>query len=561
MKSVLNEDALSTISEIIKKEREERKKQQKENGRKYIGTSISKYVNNLTMSFPMMCDSSVPADTATMINIANEHYVAELLKQMFQSMSIKGDDAIEILSSFYKGLNPRGMSAEDMVEFLDRLVDEKLLGESSKSDITIEKAKIRDFLNESVKYLSTPQKLFPVESFSENSVNDFKYYGKYDRIVKEATTRRQSNNDNRPVDTGNDARNSANAAYNKEVRSRNQETRAQREEERRAKQEKDRQADRDRARKYEDEDRARRQGFENNDEIRRQNDEIRKQNDEIRKQAEEARKAEKRAEEKAKRAEEAERAQRDKARREEEVEDRLRDQLQRTADSNNRLNKDILLNNRDIKKQNQMPPTLIQINFVDVVNDGVKIEKSFLAGVKSRLIAVDPSEFVERFGNNATRTKGGKLFNFIKWQTGEISIAKSLAKLFGEMAKDARKNAQDKGASRMWDLLKARSTKNKVNAATRSSNDATSITGIILAQETVNYLRTSYDFDLERPKNAKDIMDAFNLMSIFIADEANEVVKFIYDGNGDYEFLSYGALSKETRERDYKKAINILNQR
>lgn len=535
MKSVLNEDVISTISDMIKIER----KKQEKNGRKYIGTSISKYVNNLTMSFPMMCDSSVPADTATMINIANEHYVAELLKQMFQSMSIKGDDAIEILGSFYKGLNPNGMSAEDMVKYLDNLVDDYLIGES-KSDIAIEKAKIRDFLNESVKYLSTPQKLFPVESFSENSVNDFRYYGKYDRIVKEATTRRQSNDDNRSVDTGDKDLNSANAAYNKEVRSRNQETRAQREEERRAKQERDRQADRVRAQKYEDEDRARRQGFENNDE---------------------ARKAEKRDEERARREEEAERAQRDKARRDEEIEDRMRDQLQRTADSNNRLNRDILLNNRDIKKQNQMPPTLIQINFVDVVNNGVKIEKSFLAGVKSRLIAVDPSEFVERFGDRATRTKGGKLFNFIKWQTGEISIAKSLAKLFADMSKDARKNAQDKGASRMWDLLKARSTKNKVNAATRVSNDATSITGIILAQETVNYLRTSYDFDLERPKNAKDIMDAFNLMSIFIADEANEVVKFIYDGNGDYEFLSYGSLSKETRERDYKKAINILNQR
>ena len=54
-------------------------------------------------------------------------------------------------------------------------------------------------------------------------------------------------------------------------------------------------------------------------------------------------------------------------------------------------------------------------------------------------------------------------------------------------------------------------------------------------------------------------MDAYNLMSIFIADEANEVVKSIYDGNGEYEYASYSSMHKDVADKNYKKIINLLN--
>jgi hypothetical protein len=53
-------------------------------------------------------------------------------------------------------------------------------------------------------------------------------------------------------------------------------------------------------------------------------------------------------------------------------------------------------------------------------------------------------------------------------------------------------------------------------------------------------------------------MESYNLLCLVIADEANEVAKFLYDGNSEFEAVSYSVLSKEALDREYRKEINLL---
>ena len=73
-------------------------------------------------------------------------------------------------------------------------------------------------------------------------------------------------------------------------------------------------------------------------------------------------------------------------------------------------------------------------------------------------------------------------------------------------------------------------------------------------------MKKEHDFDIENPKNAKMIMDAYNLLALIIADESIEVCKFLYNGNTVFEEQSYNYLERESNDNSYKKVINLIGK-
>lgn len=465
MHSVLNEGGLSTLFDMITRNTRTARKSNADKGRVYLKGSISKYTNNLTMSFPMLCDATLPIDTATMISTANEYNIVDMLQKLFSSVSIKGDNGVEILRSYYKGID-NNMSMEDMIEFLDDLV----VGESAITD-----AELRSAIQEMCAELRNP-KFFPQESISENSLNDYLVYGN-DRYM---SIREDSNKQPSQKDIDEEKRKQEHASHERQKNLRD--------------------------------------AAKNNRERQKNDREKEKQNGN------------------------------DYA------------SIKRVQDDINRLNQNRLVA-QDIKKQNQLQGTLMVINFVDVVGQGRgQIAKTFVAGVKSRIIPVEAQDIVERLAEKNPGKNGSGLSKFVKFTTGEISLSQMISNAFTQTKLKAKNAAKNKsGIGRMWDILEKRGIANNAAKLRRVSNDASAITGLVISQETANFLKNSYDFDIERVKNAKQIMDAYNLMSIFIADEANEVVKSIYDGNGEYEYASYSSMHKDVADKNYKKIINLLN--
>ena len=218
----------------------------------------------------------------------------------------------------------------------------------------------------------------------------------------------------------------------------------------------------------------------------------------------------------------------------------------------------------DIKKANEMQPSLIIVRYnelgqvSDKEGDGIIGQRSFIAGVKSRLIPVDASDIADRV-NVKNKTKINFL-NFIRATTGEIGFVKDFLLNLDQAKLDA-KNAVKKGpAAKMWKTLEFRATRNERRKLGKAGNDASAITGLVISQETVNVIKKNYDFDLENVKNSISIMDAYNLLSIIIADESREVVKFLYAGNDAYEMQAYSFLERESNDKSYKKIINLISQ-
>lgn len=462
-------------------------KEPKQNSNVYLGGSISNRTKNLVMTFPVLCDNSLPPSTASMINRANERNIVTMLQLLFSSISINGQDGAEILSRIHKNISIDS-SMEDIINSIDNFTSQY---ESSQ----LKDYEVQKILREMVNELKIPQKSFPVESLSEKSLNDYKVLNINGRIVvKEALTdfsddmigymdpksRDRYHKDLQTIKTRNDIIDAA-----------------------------------DRKQRDAENDKFARDKFEYEKERNARNDEYtRTKGDQ---------------------------------------------QIRKTDQDMAYQNLTRQLLDSDIKKSNEMAPTLMIINFNQLDTDGtIYSEKPFIAGVKSRLISVDSSDIIDRITvKNKTKIN---FLNFIRATTGEISFIKDFLLCINQAKLDAKNSIKKGPAAQMWKVLETRGAKNVRNKLRKSGNDASAITTLVINQETVNTIKKEYDFDIENVKNAKMIIETYNLLGIIIADESINVAKFLYSGNDVFEQQAYTYLERESNDNSYKKVINLIGK-
>ena len=453
MRSVL--EAGSTLGDISKMLFGKKQKNDVK-GVNHLNGSISKYAKGMIMSFPLLCDASLPLDTVMMVSRANERNIVNMLQILFSSMNLAANtgDGRDIIAAVYKDLDPN-MAYNDFIDLLDRYTDGAYSGYAQAAKM--ESALLKEAFEE-----WKQQKPFKKDSLNEHSVNEYcvkSVYGK--TIVTEAP--------------------------------------------------------------YDDPYRDENQGYRRNQEKRDQ-----------------------------------ERAEREKLRYRNDV-----DQARRDLDD--KYNK--LLQNRfamqDIKKANDLEPTLMIINYSTVEfgpNNTIKKvldRKSFVAGVKSRAVPVESLDIVERFVSK-DKTKLS-LKNLIRATTGEINLFKDFILCLDKLKLDARNAAKSGPLAQYWNILEKRSIKNNKNKLKREGNDGSAITTIVISQDAVNYMKSAYKFDLEDISSAKMIMDSYNLLGLIIADEATESAKILYDGYNEFEVASYNAMDRDLSDRNYKKMVNLIN--
>lgn len=246
-----------------------------------------------------------------------------------------------------------------------------------------------------------------------------------------------------------------------------------------------------------------------------------------------------------------------------EKEERLQREVNKDTRDNENHSREMLptvLTNQDIKKANELTPTLMVITFNEVLDNGETGAKtSFVAGVKSRLIPVDSKDIIDRVA--AKKNTAMNFLNFIRATTGEISFTKDF--LFAvKQSKLLAKNSAKRGAvAQMWNALDSRHVSNNKNAIQGSGNDASAITTLVINQETVNMIKKEYNYNIEDPKIARYIMNEYNLLGLIICDESIEVAKILYHGNDGFEQNPYSFLNRENdNAKAYKDVINLVNQ-
>ena len=511
----------------------------------YMKGSLSKYANDLIMTFPVLCDNSLPPSTVSMINRAHERNIVTMLELLFASAQFNGTDGMEVLNSIHRNINPN-MSMDDYIDAVETISKNAAVSQG----VNWESADFRDYVKAMEQKLKEPAKSFPVNSFSERSLNEYTVLNINGRtLVKEDNPYLNDMDDD--IYWGSD---DSVDRYSKKMRAqqyrddrayaRNRDAYARHKDDREGK-------EYARNAKY----------AKNRDEREQRREEREAERD--RRDAEYSRRRDERDERRD--AREAERDRRDaeynKQREEREqrrdIAQARRDAMQDVESQVNVLSRRLL--DTDVKKANEMQPTLMIVQYNEMDADGkIYDKKSFVAGVKARLISVDSNDMVERLiAKNRTKIN---FLNFIRATTGEISFVKDFLFCVGQ-AKINAKNAVKKGpAASMWNTLENLSIKNNWNRLRKKGNDASCITTLVINQETVNILKKEYDFDLERINNARMIMDAYNLLGIVIADESIEVVKFLYNGNNVFEQQAYSYLERESNDNSYKKVINLIGK-
>ena len=504
----------------------------------YMKGSLSKYANDLIMTFPVLCDNSLPPSTVSMINRAHERNIVTMLELLFASAQFNGTDGMEVLNSIHRNINPN-MSMDDYIDAVETISKNA----AASQGVNWESADFRDYVKAMEQKLKEPAKSFPVNSFSERSLNEYTVLNINGRtLVKEDNP--YSNDMDDDIYWGSD---DSVDRYSKKMRAQkyrddryyaNSRDRREAERDRRDAEYSRRRDEREQRREEREIERARRDA-----EYNKQREER-----EQRREEREIERARRDAEYNKQREEREQRR---------DVAQARRDAMQDVESQVNILSRRLL--DTDVKKANEMQPTLMIVQYNEMDADGkIYDKKSFVAGVKARLISVDSNDMVERLiAKNRTKIN---FLNFIRATTGEISFVKDFLFCVGQ-AKINAKNAVKKGpAASMWNTLENLSIKNNWNRLRKKGNDASCITTLVINQETVNILKKEYDFDLERINNARMIMDAYNLLGIVIADESIEVVKFLYNGNNVFEQQAYSYLERESNDNSYKKVINLIGK-
>lgn len=212
----------------------------------------------------------------------------------------------------------------------------------------------------------------------------------------------------------------------------------------------------------------------------------------------------------------------------------------------------------DVKKCNELVPSLMIVRFTSNDGKGSVVQNQFVAGVKARLIPVDSYDIIDRI-NTKNKDRAG-FVNFIRATTKEISFVKDYLLAIDKAKIEAKKNSIRNNGNGIWKTLEKRATKSVWKRLIGKSNDAGCITTLVISQQVVNALKKDYGVNMADVKTASAIMDAYNLLCVVIVDESTEVARFLYDGEGWYEDVSFTSLERESGDGSYKKVINLLSK-
>ena len=211
----------------------------------------------------------------------------------------------------------------------------------------------------------------------------------------------------------------------------------------------------------------------------------------------------------------------------------------------------------DVKKANEIVPTMMVVNFINMVDGVEKVESSMVIGVKAKIYPINSEDMMERlYSKNQDRNGFLKL---IRATTREISFFKDFIFAIDKAKIDALSSSRRGSSSKIWKILERRAVKSRLRRALMQPNDASAISVICISQEEVEYLKKNYNVHVDNARVIRPIMESYNLMGVVIVDELNEVCKLIFDtGNDEYEKVSFRSMEKESSDNDFRKMINLM---
>ena len=216
----------------------------------------------------------------------------------------------------------------------------------------------------------------------------------------------------------------------------------------------------------------------------------------------------------------------------------------------------VKLHDNDIKKCNELVPTTLSVTLQQIKGDTFGGNVNFILGVKGLMHPVNSDDMVSNLLDGYKA--GNKFFNFLRWTSGEIAFLRDLIMNVDGIKEDALKKHR-KGNSHWWTTLK----RNRVLARTKnvfSKNKILPNATIACSMEEVMEIKDTYNVDLLDPKSIMKLMDRYFLLGFVIVDESQELCYFMFDGEREFQALSFKGLERENNNKnDFKDIYKMIN--
>lgn len=464
--------------------------------------SLARATSGLTLAFPVICSNTLPIETASMIAKAIERKNVSMLQMAFSAYNItNAKDAVEHLSKFHQNLN---LSKMDLDKFMDAM---EMLGESSYVYPEDVKAVAEDCKRNLNFVLSN--------SISDTSLLEYAEITRYgqSKVIKEAIQKPRRVYGNGPGEEYTDDEIN-NAAYDDEPNG----------------------IGKDNARWYlnqkAQEDRENKR---NNQSQSQHKDRMKQSDDQFNRKQDQQQRFH-----------------------DDDMENERIKQRQNAVDSQRQQFTAMLLPS-DVKKANEMQPTLMLVQFY--VNDkdrDLNVAQQFVCGVKSKLYAVSSDEILNKIITK--NVDSDILLKLVKVSTREISFVKDFLLGLDEARLDALSKSRKGSGSRIFKALERRAIKGKIRRSLRMENSAKAISSLVISSEEAEELKKYENIDIYQPRTIIPIMEKLNLLYFVVVDTTAESVDIITDGENEYETYSFTNLERESSDNTYKKVVNLITK-
>lgn len=560
----------------------------------YSYSSAAKAASNLIAVFPVLCSSSLSKDTAAMVTKAIERKATVILQLALTATNITTTrSGMEYLRQFHQNLNVGGMSGDDLIQAFNNYVDTHVDASGYWDDDLLPADESYYISNETknhfVRLLMESYNTWYDEDINPNSLNDFLVQESSQGfnvsfrpfVLSETETKgkNKSKNYGQNVDPNKSQITNYYASsrnFDDDNYKRGEEYRADAEKYKRDQAatqlagERDRQDLKSREALARAEREEQRRDSENRSNASREKaagSNAKWEEERYNTQTAYTRNAKAQADRQE--ADNKARAERDpyitqtaksnaEIARQREMQSKLQTMRQMKQMEQDEKNKYIMkapeLKDNDVKKMNEMVPTLMIVRFYNVAT---KSQNEFIIGVKSKCIKTNADEIFKKIYNNNRDGKG--LVNLIRATTGEIKFVKDLLLGLDQTKADVMSMNKKGSNEDIWHILQVRAQNAKGYLRQNRTNYASAITTVVITQEDADYLYKQMNIDVNNPKIAMQFMKAYNLLGFAIVDDTTESAKFLWDdGDLKFEELSYTMMEREDRDSSYKKVVNLL---
>jgi len=231
----------------------------------------------------------------------------------------------------------------------------------------------------------------------------------------------------------------------------------------------------------------------------------------------------------------------------------------RKNDSDNFNLPNKVLTDNDVKKSNELVPTILhlRLKLIDKKGDNHGTH-DYLIGIKAVIHPVSSDEMINNVVG-ACRNNNG-LFDFIRWTSGEINFIKDFILNVKEIKDDVKNRGS--GSSSWWITLKRRKALSKVKNTLLLGNQLLPNTTLVLSMQEVELIKATYGYDLMNINFVDKIMSTYFLLGFVVVDTSSQLVHFLFDGQNSYQTTTFIGLERESGsdEKKFKEMLKLINR-